>query len=95
MTVAMGAVMGTGVGLTIGFIGGAFQILRCDEQRAACWRCLLTSTFDRAGPGPRGTLGTLAQFMGTSAATFGCVESSISLRFCMHADIPVLFRFFM
>lgn len=25
----------------------------------------------RAGPGPRGTMGTLAQFMGTSAATFG------------------------
>ncbi|PWN41412.1 hypothetical protein IE81DRAFT_291861 [Ceraceosorus guamensis] len=48
----MGAMMGTGVGLCIGFIGGAFQILR-------------------AGPGPRGTLATLGQFMGTSAATFG------------------------
>ncbi|PWN99504.1 hypothetical protein FA09DRAFT_295599 [Tilletiopsis washingtonensis] len=49
---SMGAAMGTGVGLCIGFIGGAFQILR-------------------AGPGPRGTLATLGQFMGTSAATFG------------------------
>ncbi|PWN36627.1 uncharacterized protein FA14DRAFT_186825 [Meira miltonrushii] len=48
----MGAMMGTGVGLCIGFIGGAFQILR-------------------AGPGPKGTMGTLGQFMGTSAATFG------------------------
>ncbi|KDN53046.1 hypothetical protein K437DRAFT_253369 [Tilletiaria anomala UBC 951] len=48
----MGAMMGVGVGLTIGFIGGAFQILR-------------------AGPGPKGTMATLTQFMGTSAATFG------------------------
>lgn len=24
----------------------------------------------RAGPGPKGTLGTLSQFMGTSGATF-------------------------
>ncbi|UZJ53933.1 hypothetical protein CBS101457_003253 [Exobasidium rhododendri] len=49
---AMGAMMGTGVGLCIGFIGASVQILR-------------------AGPGPRGAMGTLAQFMGTSAATFG------------------------
>ncbi|WFD31155.1 subunit of TIM23 translocase complex [Malassezia sp. CBS 17886] len=48
----MGAVMGTCVGLTIGFIGGGFQILR-------------------AGPGPRGTLATLSQFMLSSGATFG------------------------
>lgn len=26
---------------------------------------------DRAGPGPRGTVATLAQYMTTSAATFG------------------------
>jgi hypothetical protein len=28
LAVSMGAAMGTGVGLCIGFIGGAFQILR-------------------------------------------------------------------
>ncbi|KAL4399104.1 subunit of TIM23 translocase complex [Malassezia pachydermatis] len=48
----MGAVMGSLVGLTIGFIGGGFQILR-------------------AGPGPRGVMGTLAQYMLSSGATFG------------------------
>ncbi|CAO1629577.1 unnamed protein product [Sympodiomycopsis kandeliae] len=47
----MGAMMGAGVGLSIGFIGGAFQILR-------------------AGPGPKGALATLSQFMATSGATF-------------------------
>lgn len=49
--VGMGAMMGAGVGLSIGFIGGAFQILR-------------------AGPGPKGALATLSQFMATSGATF-------------------------
>ncbi|WFD37005.1 subunit of TIM23 translocase complex [Malassezia cuniculi] len=48
----LGAVMGTCVGLTIGFIGGGFQILR-------------------AGPGPRGAMATLAQYMLSSGATFG------------------------
>lgn len=48
----MGALMGTGVGLTIGFIFGSFSILR-------------------GGPGPRGALATLSQYMLSSAATFG------------------------
>ena len=60
----MGAAMGIGVGLSIGFIGGAFQILR-------------------AGPGPKGSLATLSQFMGTSAATFGCVPLSPSFISCI------------
>lgn len=48
----MGAIMGSLVGATIGFIGGGFQILR-------------------AGPGPRGAMATLAQYMISSGATFG------------------------
>ncbi|WOO76411.1 Protein MGR2 [Vanrija pseudolonga] len=48
----MGALMGTGVGLTIGFIFGSFSILR-------------------GGPGPRGAVATLGQYMASSAATFG------------------------
>ncbi|KAI5455447.1 subunit of TIM23 translocase complex [Naganishia albida] len=50
--VKMGAIMGSGVGLTIGFIFGSFSILR-------------------GGPGPRGALATLSQYMLSSAATFG------------------------
>jgi len=47
----MGALMGGGVGLTIGFIFGSWSILR-------------------GGAGPRGFLGTLSQYMLSSAATF-------------------------
>jgi len=47
----MGALMGGGVGLTIGFIFGSWTILR-------------------GGVGPRGFLGTLSQYMLSSAATF-------------------------
>ncbi|WVN87513.1 protein mgr2 [Cryptococcus depauperatus CBS 7841] len=48
----MGAIMGSCVGLTIGFIFGSFSIMR-------------------AGPGPRGVVATLSQYMLSSAATFG------------------------
>ncbi|KAL7425221.1 subunit of TIM23 translocase complex [Cryptotrichosporon argae] len=48
----MGAVTGTAVGLTIGFIFGGVSILR-------------------SGPGPRGLVATLSQYMLSSAATFG------------------------
>lgn len=50
--VQMGAMMGVGVGLSIGLIGGVVQIAR-------------------AGPGPKGAMHTLGQFMATSGATFG------------------------
>ncbi|TXT15503.1 hypothetical protein VHUM_00006 [Vanrija humicola] len=46
-----GAMMGAGVGLTIGFIFGSFSILR-------------------GGPGPRGAIHTLGQYMAGSAASF-------------------------
>ncbi|ODO03596.1 protein mgr2 [Cryptococcus wingfieldii CBS 7118] len=48
----MGAVMGSCVGLTIGFIFGSFAVMR-------------------SGPGPRGLVATLSQYMLSSAATFG------------------------
>ncbi|WVW86821.1 protein mgr2 [Kwoniella bestiolae CBS 10118] len=48
----MGAIMGSCVGLTIGFIFGSFSVMR-------------------AGPGPRGLVATLSQYMLSSAATFG------------------------
>ncbi|OXG29645.1 protein mgr2 [Cryptococcus neoformans Ze90-1] len=50
--IKMGAIMGSCVGLTIGFIFGSFSIMR-------------------AGPGPRGVVATLSQYMLSSAATFG------------------------
>jgi len=56
----MGAVMGSLVGLTIGFIGGGFQILR-----------YVCAAHTSGGPGPRGVMGTLTQYMLSSAATFG------------------------
>ncbi|KAG8848525.1 subunit of TIM23 translocase complex [Serendipita sp. 411] len=44
--------MGTGVGLTVGFIFGSYSIMR-------------------QGAGPRGFVGTLSQYMLSSAATLG------------------------
>ncbi|KAJ9115294.1 hypothetical protein QFC20_001161 [Naganishia adeliensis] len=58
--VKMGAIMGSGVGLTIGFIFGSFSILRSD-----------VAALISGGPGPRGALATLSQYMLSSAATFG------------------------
>ncbi|CAD6908185.1 unnamed protein product [Tilletia controversa] len=53
---SQGAMMGMGVGATMGFLGAGFQILR-------------------AGPGPRGVMGTLSQSMLAMAGTFGAIMS--------------------
>ncbi|KAJ9123246.1 hypothetical protein QFC22_001442 [Naganishia vaughanmartiniae] len=66
-TVKMGALMGSGVGLTIGFIFGSFSILR---QTAYPWI--------RGGPGPRGALATLSQYM-LSSGTFNLKSSAIPI----------------
>lgn len=60
--------MGGGVGLTIGFIFGSWSILRL----AYFYKILhsLCSFGLRGGAGPRGFLGTLSQYMLSSAATF-------------------------
>ncbi|ORY34644.1 reactive mitochondrial oxygen species modulator 1-domain-containing protein [Naematelia encephala] len=62
----MGAMMGTGVGLTIGLIFGLTSIIR-------------------AGPGPRGTVATLSQYMLSSAATFGFF---LSIGSVIRSDAP-------
>lgn len=68
----MGALMGTGVGLTIGFIFGSWSIIRCVAQPIVLGSLpSLTRLINRGGAGPRGALATLSQYMLSSAATFG------------------------
>ncbi|KAF4623982.1 hypothetical protein D9613_002025 [Agrocybe pediades] len=64
----MGALMGGGVGLTIGFIFGSWSIIRL-----VCVFSIMNTLSDsycRGGAGPRGALSTLSQYMLSSAATF-------------------------
>jgi hypothetical protein len=59
--------MGGGVGLTIGFIFGSWSILRLVYFLFFTLSLLIGL---RGGAGPRGVLGTLSQYMLSSAATF-------------------------
>lgn len=43
-------------------------------------------TVGSSGPGPRGTLATLSQYMLSSAATFGFFMSIGSVRLPLHSD---------
>ncbi|KAF9455467.1 hypothetical protein BDZ94DRAFT_1278105 [Collybia nuda] len=64
----MGALMGGGVGLTIGFIFGSWSIIRSSQNYPHCF--VHTDHIFRGGAGPRGFLATLSQYMLSSAATF-------------------------
>lgn len=75
--------MGTGVGLTIGFIFGSYSILRyvCNNNLSLTVYSVLAC---RGGAGPRGVLSTLSQYMLSSAATFGFFLSIGSVRTSSH-----------
>ncbi|KAJ7785764.1 hypothetical protein B0H16DRAFT_1295710 [Mycena metata] len=79
----MGALMGGGVGLTIGFLFGSWSIMQC--VRCPPTRTLVCST--RHGAGPRGVLSTLSKTMLSSAATFGFF---LSIGSVIRNDSPIL-----
>lgn len=64
----MGAMMGAGVGLTIGFIFGSYSIIRRANFLSS--GAISLTEHNRAGPGPRGAMATLSQYMLSSGATF-------------------------
>jgi Reactive mitochondrial oxygen species modulator 1 len=68
----MGALMGGGVGLTIGFIFGSYSILRYASPSLSLLISALGThvSVQSGGAGPRGFLATLSQYMLSSAATF-------------------------
>lgn len=78
--------MGGGVGLTIGFIFGSYSILR---YVLSTWAGTKRLTPSRAGPGPRGFLATLSQYMLSSAATFSFFLSIGSVRLIAHTKYNV------
>jgi hypothetical protein len=89
----MGALMGGGVGLTIGFIFGSYSILRYASYFPP-FPTLISSvcaheSIHRGGAGPRGFLATLSQYMLSSAATFSffLAIGSVRLRF-FHPSLP-------
>jgi hypothetical protein len=86
----MGALMGGGVGLTIGFIFGSYSILRyATSPTLASIRA--HASVKRGGAGPRGFLATLSQYMLSSAATFSffLAIGSVRLRFLNPSSPPL------
>ena len=84
----MGALMGGGVGLTIGFIFGSYSIMRyatlptpLHPLISAVHRTHASAQQKRGGAGPRGFLATLSQYMLSSAATFSFFLAIGSVRF--------------
>jgi hypothetical protein len=93
----MGALMGGGVGLTIGFIFGSYSILRYAASCIPFFTTLISSirahsSVYRGGAGPRGFLATLSQYMLSSAATFSffLAIGSVRLRFYPPSPPPPL-----
>jgi len=88
----MGALMGGGVGLTIGFIFGSYSILRYAtlltllSSHLRCPSYSRIRTKKRGGAGPRGFLATLSQYMLSSAATFSFFLAIGSVR--LHLTHP-------
>ena len=99
----MGAMMGGGVGLTIGFLFGSYSILRYVLSFyiiifSPCLPLLLSPNVPyfhfpliyRQGAGPRGILATLSQYMLGSAASFAFFLSIGSVRSLFHLMIYIL-----
>ncbi|EAU92967.2 hypothetical protein CC1G_03754 [Coprinopsis cinerea okayama7 len=80
----MGALMGGGVGLTIGFIFGSWSIIRYAFSSPFV---ALALTVPRHGAGPRGFMATLSQYMLSSAATFSFF---LAIGSVIRTDVPQL-----
>ena len=87
----MGALMGGGVGLTIGFIFGSYSILRYAPSSTLASSIRAHASVKRGGAGPRGFLATLSQYMLSSAATFSffLAIGSVRLRFLNRSSPPL------
>ena len=84
----MGALMGGGVGLTIGFIFGSYSILRYAPPSSPPSSRTHELPRERGGAGPRGFLATLSHYMLSSAATFSFFLAIGSVRFGFLRILP-------